>query len=50
MKGKGTLNLVETSLILKTKPSKVVEKLNELKKIASHPINQELQLQNIFIK
>ena len=24
--------------------------LNELKKIASHPINQELQLQNIFIK
>ena len=24
--------------------------LNELKKIASHPLNQELQLQNIFIK
>ena len=24
--------------------------LNELKKIASHPVNQELQLQNIFIK
>jgi DNA polymerase III subunit delta' len=24
--------------------------LNELKKIATHPINQELQLQNIFIK
>jgi DNA polymerase-3 subunit delta' len=24
--------------------------LNDLKKIASHPINQELQLQNIFIK
>jgi hypothetical protein len=23
---------------------------NELKKIASHPLNQELQLQNIFIK
>jgi len=27
-----------------------VNELNELKKIASHPINQELQLQNIFIK
>ncbi len=24
--------------------------LNELKKIASHPVNQELQLQNIFVK
>jgi len=24
--------------------------LNELKKIASHPLNQELQLQNIFVK
>jgi len=27
-----------------------VNELNELKKIASHPVNQELQLQNIFIK
>ena len=27
-----------------------IYELNELKKIASHPINQELQLQNIFIK
>ena len=27
-----------------------VSELNELKKIASHPVNQELQLQNIFIK
>jgi DNA polymerase-3 subunit delta' len=27
-----------------------VNELNELKKIASHPLNQELQLQNIFIK
>ena len=27
-----------------------VNELNELKKIATHPINQDLQLQNIFIK
>ena len=27
-----------------------INELNDLKKIASHPINQELQLQNIFIK
>jgi DNA polymerase-3 subunit delta' len=27
-----------------------VNELNELKKIASHPVNQELQLQNIFVK
>ena len=27
-----------------------IYELNDLKKIASHPIHQELQLQNIFIK